>query len=90
MDSELSIEFVKEDDIVNAGLAQPDARLFYDHLRIIIGETGDSPPQTWQKISQELLRPEHPYHLHQLMYYSTYRTWDIATQGPPIAWIPTP
>lgn len=90
MDSELSIEFVKEDDIVNAGLAQPDARLFYDQLRNIVAETGHSPTQTWQKISQELLRPEHPYHLHQLMYYSTYRTWDSATQGPPIAWIPTP
>lgn len=91
MDEEgLSIDLVKAEHLVNAGLSPPEAGVFYDQLQAILSEARESKPRIWQRISQELLRPEHPFPLHQLMYYSTYRDWDTAALGLPLGWIPTP
>ncbi|KAJ7537808.1 hypothetical protein O6H91_11G022600 [Diphasiastrum complanatum] len=90
MDAEKSIEHVSLDDILEAGVALPQAKTFYYQLQNILSQTGDSRLETWQRISNDLLSPTHPHALHQLMYYSTYETWDISTQGPPLAWFPTP
>lgn len=86
----LSIDLVTKQHLLKAGLSPPEADVFYDQLRVILFETLQSKPRTWQRISQELLQPEQPFPLHQLMYYSTYRDWDTTTLGPPLGWIPTP
>ncbi len=45
-------------------------------------------PACWQRISREILRPDHPFRLHRFLYEKVYETWD-QDQGPPPAWSPT-
>ena len=45
-------------------------------------------PEVWQRLTQEVLRPEHPFELHHLLYQAVYADWD-GQQGPPPAWLPT-
>lgn len=86
----VSIDLVTREHLLKAGLAPPEAAAFHDRLRAIVAQSRYSSPTTWQRVSQELLQPEHPFPLHQLMYYSTYHDWDTASRGPPPGWIPTP
>lgn len=86
----VTIAMVTREHLHKAGMPLPEANVFFDRLQAIVAASRHSQPTTWQRISQELLRPEHPFPLHQLMYYSTYRDWDTATLGPPLGWIPTP
>ncbi|KAG0616880.1 hypothetical protein M758_5G148600 [Ceratodon purpureus] len=86
----LSIDLVNTEHLLKAGMSPPEAGVFYNQLQSILSEGGKSKPSIWQRISQVILRPEHPFPLHQLMYYSIYRDWDTAKLGPPLAWIPTP
>lgn len=83
------IDEVTIPDLVQAGLRETDAGVFYDRLHAIVASE-HSKPTIWQRVSQELLQPELPFRLHQLLYYSIYKDWDIATQGPPPGWIPAP
>eukprot|EP01018_Ginkgo_biloba_P021028 Gb_41827 [translate_table: standard] len=77
------------DDIIRAGLPPPKADVFYGQLQRAISEVGGSEASLWQRVSKELLTPHHPHSLHQLMYYSIYKNWDLAKNGPPLAWFPT-
>ncbi|KAG0592479.1 hypothetical protein KC19_1G255400 [Ceratodon purpureus] len=86
----VSIDLVTREHLLKAGLLSSEVDFFYDRLQGIVSQSRDSQPTTWQRISQELLRPEHPFPLHQLMYYSSYQGWDTASLGPPLGWIPTP
>lgn len=85
----LHIDLVDTEHLLKAGLSSREADVFHDQLQSILSEGRQSMPRIWQRISQELLRPEHPFPLHQLMYFSTYRDWDSAALGPPLSWIPT-
>ncbi|MBD1863203.1 AMP-binding protein [Trichocoleus sp. FACHB-46] len=44
--------------------------------------------ECWQYFTQHLLKPEHPWALHQLLYTETFADWD-EKQGPPPAWSPS-
>ncbi|MBD1913866.1 MULTISPECIES: AMP-binding protein [unclassified Leptolyngbya] len=44
--------------------------------------------ECWQWLSRKLLKPEHPFALHELLYQTAYRDWN-SDQGPPPAWFPT-
>ena len=48
----------------------------------------NEPIRAWREISQTILRPEHPFALHRLLFETAFRDWD-AGQGPPPAWTPT-
>ena len=43
----------------------------------------------WREISHSILRPEHPFAVHRLVFERTFADWD-ASSGPPPAWTPTP
>ena len=43
----------------------------------------------WHEISRYILRPEHPFALHQLLYDTVYADSNRVTDGPPPAWFPT-
>ena len=43
----------------------------------------------WSEISRDILTPQHPLALHQLLYETVYADFDRATYGPPPAWFPT-
>lgn len=42
----------------------------------------------WQHLTQHLLKPDHPFALHQLLYETTFSDWDTS-QGQPPAWFPS-
>lgn len=48
-----------------------------------------SPTACWCEISRNILTPQHPFALHQLLYETVYADFDTATHGPPPAWFPT-
>ena len=48
-----------------------------------------APTDCWREISRYILRPEHPFALHQLLYDTVYADFDHVTDGPPPAWFPT-
>eukprot|EP00249_Psilotum_nudum_P009707 c22108_g1_i1 orf=499-2703(-) len=86
---EPAIQNVTLDHILQTGIAPVEAQIFYAQLQLALSEVGHSPVATWCRVSQELLKPQHPESLHRLMYYSIYKNWDSAKLGPPIAWMPT-
>src|SRR5919199_57173 len=44
--------------------------------------------ECWQHLTQHILKPEHPFPLHQFLYETTFSDWHI-NQGLPPAWFPT-
>ncbi len=44
--------------------------------------------ECWQKISQEVLTPCHPFQLHKLLYDTVFSDWD-SKKGTPSAWFPS-
>jgi acetyl-CoA synthetase len=44
--------------------------------------------ECWQHLTQHILKPEHPFPLHQLLYETTFSDWDTS-QGLPPAWFPS-
>lgn len=45
------------------------------------------PVDCWQYFSRELLQPNHPFALHELLYQTVFADWD-SSQGEPPVWIP--
>jgi len=45
--------------------------------------------ECWQYLIQNILKPSHPFALHQLLYETVYRDWDTNQKGPPPAWFPS-
>lgn len=43
----------------------------------------------WQHLTQHILKPSHPFALHELLYQTTFSDWD-KSQGFPPAWFPSP
>ena len=46
-----------------------------------------SPGDCWQYFSRELLKPNHPFALHELLYQTAFSEWD-SSQGSPPVWFP--
>jgi acetyl-CoA synthetase len=44
--------------------------------------------ECWQLISREILKPDRPFALHELLYETVFANWN-ATQGNPSAWFPS-
>ncbi len=45
--------------------------------------------ECWQRLTQHLLTPDHPFALHQFLYEITYADWAMEQSLPP-AWFPSP
>jgi acetyl-CoA synthetase len=43
----------------------------------------------WKRLTQQLLQPDDPFALHDLLYTTTFSDWDVS-QGTPPAWFPEP
>ncbi|CAM8961412.1 unnamed protein product [Rhodiola kirilowii] len=91
MDTRKSIEEIGFQDLVEAGLSQNDARVFDSVLKDVIFRVGSSDPRAvWREIvDRRALKPNHPHRLHQLVYYSVYANWDVASMGPRLYWFPS-
>ncbi|MBD3885707.1 AMP-binding protein [Phormidium tenue FACHB-886] len=76
---------VSLEQILQCGVAQSTA----DTLLLLINQSLVTLPagKCWQHLTQ-LLKPTHPFSLHQLLYETTFGDWDYC-QGPPPVWSPS-
>ncbi len=44
--------------------------------------------ECWQRFSREILKPDYPFSLHELLYQTAFSDWN-SSQGPPPAWFPS-
>jgi hypothetical protein len=49
----------------------------------------DEEPVIWRRVSKELLLPSIPFEVHQLLFDSTFASWEVQSKGPRPVWIPT-
>ncbi|GAQ91495.1 acyl-activating enzyme [Klebsormidium nitens] len=83
-----SIQNLTLEHLLETGLSEGDAQVLLQRLACPPASKRESQIATWDWISRELLCPEHPFKLHQLLFSVTYLDWD-ARRGPPIVWKPT-
>ncbi len=70
-----------------AGLADDEADdLAGRLLRLLTEGTGE--PETWSRITRDILNPALPFAVDRLLFETTYASWDTV-RGPAPAWIPT-
>ena len=81
MARELTLE-----QVIECGVEQPAAADILQQVNPCLAAL--PAPESWQKISREVLRSEHPFPLHRLLYETAFSGWDAAA-GPPPAWAPT-
>lgn len=82
--SHKSLDSITIEDIEAVGIVSEVAHHLHQKLTEIVGRFGAASPQTWRQISMELLSPDLPFPLHQMMYYGCYKDY-----GPdPPAWLP--
>ena len=73
--------------IIACGLKKAEALRITEALsRILVTQSATA---CWHEISSDILTPEHPFALHQLLYDTVYADFNIAAHGPPPAWFPT-
>ncbi|MGD9723951.1 MAG: LLM class flavin-dependent oxidoreductase [Pirellulales bacterium] len=72
-------------DLQVCGLDVDEAALLAPRVGAALAQPA---PQAWTEIARHLLRPEHPFALHQALFAAAYRDWDEAAAGPAPAWVP--
>ncbi|KAI3985576.1 hypothetical protein MKX01_033859 [Papaver californicum] len=79
-----SLDKISVSEITDLGIPTDVAQRLYNLLSEILLKHGKDTVQTWNDISKNLLDPNLPFSLHQLMYYGCYK--DFGADPP--AWIP--
>ena len=74
------------EDLTACGVNQETATLLLPQINQWL--TTLSATECWQHLAQYLLKPDHPFLLHQYLYAATFSEWDM-NQGPPLAWSPS-
>jgi acetyl-CoA synthetase len=72
-------------EIATCGVSSADSAQLAEKVNRAI--THDS-VTAWRKISREVLRPDHPFELHKLLFERAFSAWDHS-RHPPAAWCPT-
>ncbi|XP_012572323.1 probable CoA ligase CCL12 [Cicer arietinum] len=76
------------DDFVKAGLSAAEANLLNQRLLSLSLSSSSDPCDTWRHlVSRRVLKPSHPYPLHQLLYYTIYSSHH--SSSPPLYWFPS-
>ena len=76
-----------QDEFVSLGLSTQDASALA--AAIETGLTDDAPTETWRRICNEILRPEHPFVAHLRAHEAVFANWD-ASKSPAPVWVPDP
>lgn len=79
-----SLDAISPEDIAALGIPSEVAEKLHQTLLRIIAGSGAATAETWSRISKELLTPDLPYSLHQMMYYGCYSQFG----SDPPAWLP--
>ena len=59
---------LRREDLMDCGLDEIEAARFLFRFEVLVG----SPEARWREVARSLLRPEHPFALHQLLYEVIY------------------
>lgn len=81
-----SMTALNRDSLAAAGLPAGEAKRFLERFETLVA--GLDAALAWRRVSREMLLPEHPHSLHQLIYNTTFASWP-ASSGPRPAWTPT-
>lgn len=74
---------IQESTLTQIGISAPEAAKLTDEINSL---THLSPESFWQTVSTKILKPQHPFALHKLLYTTAYPEWKI---HPAPAWLPT-
>ncbi len=77
---------LSQEQIVNCGLATNTASAMLPKINQCLASL--SPIACWQYFTREILQPNHPFALHELLYQTVFANWD-SSQGLPPVWIPS-
>lgn len=81
-----SLDSITVAEIQALGISSDVARKVHREVAEIVSKYGAGTPDTWSQISKQVLTPDLPFQLHQMLYYGCYTDF-----GPdPPAWIPDP
>jgi hypothetical protein len=85
-----SVWEIVPEDVAAAGLPSKEAQAFVASLHRAVARKPREGAEAaiWQAV-MPLLLPEYPHALHQLVYFSVYARWDVASRGPPPYWFPS-
>ncbi|MCH8317451.1 MAG: AMP-binding protein, partial [Bacteroidetes bacterium] len=72
--------------LVDLGLDEIDAGKINDKINNLLNNY--SAPECWQKICKEILSPDIPFPIHQLIFDTVYADWDDS-KGPKPVWLPS-
>ncbi|MDJ0618810.1 MAG: AMP-binding protein [Calothrix sp. MO_192.B10] len=81
MNKQLSLE-----QIINCGVETSAASTMLPQINQWLSSLAAA--DCWQHLTQQILKPNHPFALHELLYNTTFSEWD-SSQGPPPAWFPS-
>ena len=71
-------------ELIEAGLDSSTAAIALEIL-----ETEKSAQSCWIRLSKELLRPDHPFEVHQRLHRHVFQHWNTSKRGPAPCWFPT-
>ena len=77
--------FVETSQLVAAGLAEAAAREIASRVNGLMSSS--DPLDSWREITQQVLRPDHPFAVHQYLHAVVFTDYKAA-QGPAPTWIP--
>ena len=76
---------VSVNDLVQRGLKPAEARRFVAEIDRIGPHLATA--DVWMRLARNLLSPDHPFEVHQLLHDRVFADWD-ASDGPAPAWFP--
>ena len=76
---------VSLEKILKCGVNQTIAHALLSEINHYLASL--SPVDCWQYFSREVLKPNHPFPLHELLYQTVFADWD-SSQGAPPVWLP--
>ena len=79
------MKLVDVERLVHSGLSRTEAREMASTVNRLLSES--TPLDSWQEISTRLLKPDHPFPVHEYLHRVVFADYD-SHQGPAPAWIP--
>lgn len=74
------------EEVVTCGIEKPLATTMLKQINRCLSSL--SAAECWQYLTQNVLKPDRPFALHELLYETTFSDWDNS-QRPPPAWFPS-
>ena len=77
---------LSQKEIVNCGIGEHETITMLPEINRLLATLPNV--ECWQCLSKKILKPRHPFALHELLYQTVFADWDVS-QDPPPAWCPS-